>query len=89
LRQRKSTRGQLEARVLVPMPAVWQEHETGEVAKERLTTLEKVRLALRGLGFRDAEARRAVAAVANRHDPVEPLALEQALREALALATAA
>jgi hypothetical protein len=52
-------------------------------------TLEKVRLALRGLGFRDAEARKAVIAVASRHGTDEPLALEQALREALTHATAA
>jgi hypothetical protein len=51
--------------------------------------LERVRLALRGLGFREAEARRAVVAVASRHRPDEPLVLEQAFREALTQATAA
>ena len=54
-----------------------------------MTTLEKVRLALKNLGFRDGEARRAVAAVVCAHDPDEPLALERALREAVLFATAA
>jgi Holliday junction resolvasome RuvABC DNA-binding subunit len=46
-------------------------------------------MALQNLGFREHEARRAVAAVASAHDPSEPLALELALREALLIATAA
>jgi hypothetical protein len=48
--------------------------------------LEKVRLALRRMGFEHAQARRAVAEVRRAHD--EPLPVEQALREALFLATA-
>jgi Holliday junction resolvasome RuvABC DNA-binding subunit len=71
------------------MPAARHNDEASAVAKERSTTLEKVRLALRGLGFRDIEARRAVAAVASRHDPNEPIVLERVLREALTVATAA
>jgi hypothetical protein len=77
LRQRKST------------DAVHQDHEASAVTNERTATIDKVRLALRGLGFRDVEARRAVAAVANGHDPHEPIVLERALREALSVATAA
>jgi Holliday junction resolvasome RuvABC DNA-binding subunit len=50
---------------------------------------EKVRIALRGLGFRDAQARRAVAAIVDKHEPSEDLPLEQALREAILVATAA
>jgi 5-methylcytosine-specific restriction endonuclease McrA len=48
--------------------------------------LEKVRLALQGMGFRDAQARRAVAEVGRAHS--ERLPVEQALREALFFATA-
>jgi Holliday junction resolvasome RuvABC DNA-binding subunit len=48
--------------------------------------LEKVRLALRAMGFGDAQARRAVAEVRSAHD--EPPPVEQALREALFFATA-
>jgi hypothetical protein len=55
----------------------------------RAATYEKVRLALRGLGFRDAEARNAVVAVRRRHEQEEALTLERALREALLVATAA
>jgi hypothetical protein len=45
---------------------------------------EKVRLALTGMGFRDAEAQRAIAEIENRHDPTQnPLDLEQMLRQAL------
>jgi 5-methylcytosine-specific restriction endonuclease McrA len=50
-------------------------------------TLDKVRRALRGLGFRDSEALRAVEAVARKH--AEPPSVEQALREALLVATTA
>jgi Holliday junction resolvasome RuvABC DNA-binding subunit len=48
--------------------------------------LEKVRFALRQMGFRDAQARRAIAEVAKMHG--ETPTLEQALREALLVATA-
>ena len=51
-----------------------------------LGVLEKVHVALRGMGFGDAQARRAVAEVRRAHD--EPPPIEQALREALFLATA-
>jgi hypothetical protein len=53
------------------------------------TTFDKVRLALRGMGFRSAEAERTVATVIRMHDGGEPLTLEQTLREALRIATAA
>jgi hypothetical protein len=55
----------------------------------RTTTFEKVRFALRNLGFRDGVAGRAVATVAALHDSDESLGLEQALREALLAVTAA
>jgi 5-methylcytosine-specific restriction endonuclease McrA len=61
----------------------------GRGVSHRRSTLEKVRLALRGLGFRDGEARRAVAAVAGVADPNEPLTPERLLREAILVATAA
>jgi len=48
--------------------------------------LEKARSALKNLGFRDAEARRAIAEVERRHD--ETPTVEQAIREALLVATA-
>jgi 5-methylcytosine-specific restriction endonuclease McrA len=48
--------------------------------------LEKVRLTLRGMGFGDAQARRAVAKVRKAHN--DPPPVEQALREALFFATA-
>jgi Holliday junction resolvasome RuvABC DNA-binding subunit len=50
---------------------------------------DKVHYALRHLGFRDAEARRAISRVAGMHDSSQPLTLEQALREAIHVATAA
>jgi 5-methylcytosine-specific restriction endonuclease McrA len=50
-----------------------------------LGVLEKVHLALRGMGFRDAQARRAVLQVRSAHD--EPPPIEQSLREALFFAT--
>jgi Holliday junction resolvasome RuvABC DNA-binding subunit len=57
--------------------------------QKKSTTLEQVRLALRGLGFRDLEVRRALTAIASGHDANEPLALERALRDALFVLTAA
>jgi hypothetical protein len=53
------------------------------------TIFEKVRSALRTMGFRDVEARNAIATVVGMHDAREPPTLEQALREALRVATAA
>jgi hypothetical protein len=53
------------------------------------TTFEKVRSALRNLGYRDSVARRAVATVAALHNTYESLDLEQTVREALLAATAA
>jgi hypothetical protein len=50
---------------------------------------EKVRLALTTMGFRDGEARRAIAEVEKAHAGTTRLTLEQALRDALAIATAA
>jgi hypothetical protein len=58
------------------------------VAKNAMT-FEKVRLAMRGMGFRDVQARIAVATVARMHPANEILELERALREALLAATAA
>jgi Holliday junction resolvasome RuvABC DNA-binding subunit len=52
-------------------------------------TLEKVRLALRSMGFRNDEVKRALVEVVRKHETREPLAVEQALREALLAATAA
>jgi hypothetical protein len=54
-----------------------------------LTTFDKVHSALRGMGFRDVEARRAIAAVRGMHEADEPIELEQVLREAVLVATAA
>jgi hypothetical protein len=56
---------------------------------EKSHTLDKVHAALRSLGFRDSEARNAVATVVKLHDANEPLLLDQALREAVLVATAA
>jgi 5-methylcytosine-specific restriction endonuclease McrA len=50
---------------------------------------EKVHRALRTMGFRDDEARRAVAAVARTHEANETLVVEEALRAAILFATAA
>jgi hypothetical protein len=41
------------------------------------------------MGFRDGEARRAVAAVVRTLEPSEPVLLEVVLREAILFATAA
>ena len=62
-----------------------------EPAADPKTTvmLEKVHVALRGMGFRDAEARRAIATVLGMHAENETLDLEQVLREAVLAATAA
>jgi Holliday junction resolvasome RuvABC DNA-binding subunit len=54
-----------------------------------VTIYEKVRSALRRMGFRDAQARRAVAVVAGRHNRSEMVSLEQTLREAIGVAAAA
>jgi hypothetical protein len=75
-RQRKSTRARSEA---VTQPS----RDTGTA-----TTLEKVRSALRNMGFRDVQARQAIARVVLEH-PSEVLPLEQTLREAILAATAA
>jgi 5-methylcytosine-specific restriction endonuclease McrA len=58
-------------------------------AKQARTVFEKVHLALRTMGFREHQARRAIAEVMSKHEAKEPLAPEQALREALLVATAA
>jgi 5-methylcytosine-specific restriction endonuclease McrA len=50
-------------------------------------TMQRVHLALKTMGFRDSEARMAVASVESHHEVVEGLSLEQALREALLAAT--
>jgi 5-methylcytosine-specific restriction endonuclease McrA len=51
------------------------------------STMQRVHLALTTMGFRDSEARMAVARVASQHDVAEGLSVEQALREALLAAT--
>jgi Holliday junction resolvasome RuvABC DNA-binding subunit len=48
--------------------------------------MEKVRMTLKGMGFRAAQARYAVSEVERLHD--ETPSVEQALREALQIATA-
>jgi 5-methylcytosine-specific restriction endonuclease McrA len=68
----------------------WTRASDGPGAAPKTTVmLEKVRVALRGMGFRDAEARRAVATVLGTHGANETLDLAQALREAVLVATAA
>jgi hypothetical protein len=52
-------------------------------------TFEKVHTALRRMGFRDAQARKALATVLAVHHQGEPPTPEQALREAVLVATAA
>ena len=51
-------------------------------------TLERVRVALRRMGFREGEAKQAVARVASLHENVQAIGVELALREALLAATA-
>jgi 5-methylcytosine-specific restriction endonuclease McrA len=51
-------------------------------------TMQRVHLALRTMGFRDSDARMAVARIESQHEDVEGLPVEQALREALLAATA-
>jgi hypothetical protein len=63
-----------------------KEHRAGNGA---LTTFDKVLSALRGMGFRNVEARKAVATVLGMHDANESIELGQMLREAVLVATAA
>jgi hypothetical protein len=51
-------------------------------------TSKKLLLALRGLGFRNAQARQAIAKAEESHAPAKSFTLEQALRRALHFATA-
>jgi hypothetical protein len=88
LRQKKSTAAAARK------DGDFREQETTSTTGERngdfpRPTLEKVRLALRGLGFRGLEVRRTLAAIAKGHGANEPLALERALRDALFMLTAA
>jgi Holliday junction resolvasome RuvABC DNA-binding subunit len=84
LRQKKSTNTRKEpAATSSQSPPVPAEHPSRDV------TLEKVRLALRGMGFREAQARNAVVTVARTHAASDWLSLEQALREAVLAATTA
>jgi 5-methylcytosine-specific restriction endonuclease McrA len=57
--------------------------------EDREAALEKLRLALRGMGFREAETRNAIATVTERHARDEVFTLEVLLREAVLVATAA
>jgi 5-methylcytosine-specific restriction endonuclease McrA len=77
--QKKSKRPHEESRRETPEAAV----------APPMTPSDKLHAALRALGFREAEARRAIATVVKMHDRHEPLPLEQALREAVLVATAA
>jgi hypothetical protein len=82
LRQQRSPSARSDhAPTSVPQPAAHLE--------SRAATFEKVRLALRGLGFRDAQAKNSIARVARMHPLSESLTLEQVFREALSVATAA
>jgi 5-methylcytosine-specific restriction endonuclease McrA len=66
-------------------------HEDGResrIADERRNGFEKVRQALRTMGFRDTQARRAIAEVEGAHAGRDHPTLEQALREAILVATA-
>jgi hypothetical protein len=60
--------------------------DAGSALPAPLPTLDKVRNALRNMGFLDTQARHAIAEVARMHDEAPPI--EQALREALLVATA-
>jgi Holliday junction resolvasome RuvABC DNA-binding subunit len=59
------------------------------VGNGTLTPFDRLLSALRGMGFRDAEARKAVATVLGMHDANEAIELGQMLREAVLVATAA
>ena len=61
-------------------------HEAPSTIGASVSVLEKVHFALRKMGFESAQARLAVLEVQRAHD--EPLPVEQALREALSVATA-
>ena len=70
-----------------PMAPALEKHGEHGVAAQ--APFEKVRLALRAMGFRDGEARKAVTRLMATQDPNEPMALDRALREAVLIATAA
>ena len=101
LRRKKSTAerapaARFDAIAPEPTPAARVDPITPEPTPQELAArqtnamiLEKVRRALRGMGFRDAEAREALATVGRQHASNEALALEAVLREALFAATAA
>ena len=62
----------------------------GETSEAGATTpFDKVHAALRGMGFRDVEARNAISVVRGMHDANEPPETSQLLREAVLVATAA
>jgi hypothetical protein len=82
--QKKSTSGRSEEPGNMAVGPLHQ--EAGDRTK---TILEKVRLALRNMGFRDDQAWRAILAVVRMREANEPLTTEQALRDALLVATAA
>jgi hypothetical protein len=85
LRQKKSTPRAGE--VGVPSHATPGQNEMSEAP--RAAIFEKVHLALRAMGFREVEARRAIAKVMRARDANDPLGLERLLRETLLVATAA
>jgi energy-coupling factor transporter ATP-binding protein EcfA2 len=83
-RQQKSTTARDE-----PMVSDVARQQAPSERQATATIFEKVRSALRNMGFRDSQAREAVATVVRKHGARELLTLEQALRDALAVATAA
>jgi hypothetical protein len=85
LRRQESTR-RCDESALRPLPT--PEHDEASETQQA-AIFGKVRLALRSMGFRSDEVRRAIAVVVRMHPTSEPLAIEQALREALVAATAA
>ena len=69
--------------------ATHDEERRQEPTAPAIAILEKVHKALRAMGFRESEVRRAINEVMTAHDAREPLVLERALRDALLVATAA
>ena len=59
----------------------------GAVSPEVSELRQKVFLGLKGLGFRETDARRAIEAVVARANGLEPMTAEQLLRQALAVLT--
>ena len=91
-RQRKSGMGSCESSVdscrkKSSLPS--SEHVVATEGAPQPLPLEKVRLALRRLGFPESVTRHAIDVVATMHSPNEALSLEQVFREAVTVAAAA